>query len=195
MAVIRSALASSAARPTSGPAAMRSPISLRQVLQAPGLVGIAAELRLEGHPAQVGRMRRERDFAVLFPEKRRIAQARPDDALVAFAHLRGIATLDVAHRDELARQLAVRALDGEIPLVVLDRGDDHFARQRQEAPFEPAHDRHRPFDQGGHLIEQRALDQCRAAGGGRRRRHALADHFPARTRNRPDTLARRSRLS
>ena len=46
--------------------------------------------------------------------------------------------------------------------MILDGGDHHLARQLEKARLETSHDRHRPFDQRRHFIEQLAPDQGRA---------------------------------
>ena len=95
---------------------------------------------------------------VLLPEEGGIREPRPHDALVARAHHCGVAALDVADRDEPRHQPPGAVLDREVALVILERRDQHFARQRQEARLERPGDRHRPFDQRGDFLEQRLLD-------------------------------------
>ena len=133
-------------------------------LQPRCLIGVASELGLERDAAQLLGAHREGNLAILRPEKGGIAQTRPDDPLIALAHLRRIAALDVAHRDEAAGELAAGSLDGKIALVVLNGRDHHFARQLEEARLESAHDRNRPFDQCRDFLEELGLDQGTAAG-------------------------------
>ena len=80
-------------------------------------------------------------------EKRGIRKPRPHDALVAGADLGRIPAFDIGDRDEERQQPSVLRPDREIPLVVLQRRDQHFRRQFEEARFEAARQRHRPFDQ------------------------------------------------
>ena len=119
---------------------------------------------MERHALEFGGTLLERHLAVLIPEKGGIPQTRTHHALIALPHLVGIAALDVAHRHEAAGERAIRTLDREVALVVLDGGDDHFPRQRQEALLEPARDGDRPLHQGGDFIEQIAFHQRRASG-------------------------------
>ncbi len=91
-----------------------------------------------------------------------------------------ITALDVADGDEVRHQRAVHVLDREVALMILQRGDEHLARQRQEALFEAAGNGHRPFHQGGHLVQQRVPDQRFAAASGRRRCYATADRLASR---------------
>jgi hypothetical protein len=51
----------------------------------------------------------------------------------------------------------------QIALVVLQRRDQHFPRQREEALIESPGKRHRPLDQRGHFIEQFVADDRAAA--------------------------------
>jgi hypothetical protein len=93
-------------------------------------------------------------------------------------------------------QRAVRVLHREVALVLLQRRDQHFARQFEEAILEAALDRDRPFDQRGHFIEQRVADD-RAAAERRRQRSAPACGCArGARRNSASTLPRwRSRVS
>ena len=114
--------------------------------------------------SRAGEARRQRLLAILAPEERRIRQARAHHAFIAGAHLGGLAALDVAHGDEV-RAAACRpaVLHREIPLVMLQRGDQHFARQIEETRFETARERARPFHQRGDFIEQCLVEQRLAA--------------------------------
>ena len=132
------------------------------------LVAERAELRLEGHRIERRRARGEGLLAVLFPEEGGIGEARPHDALVALAHLRGVAALDVAHRDEGGQEAPGSILHREVTLVVRERRDQHFPRQREEALLEAPRERHRPLGERRHLIEERGGDE-RAAARVRRR--------------------------
>ena len=64
---------------------------------------------------------------------------------------------------------ALGIFDREVALVLLQRRDQHLARQREKARLEVPGERHRPLDQRGDLIEQRRGDQSpgRRAGGQR----------------------------
>ena len=114
MAVSRSHLHSSAARSAfralAADRAAISPASVRtRRVLSPSEPSFAWKVtRVEAVDA-----RGERLLAVLLPEERRIRQARAHHALIALAHLRRIAALDVAHGDEPRQQRAVLVLTGK----------------------------------------------------------------------------------
>ena len=142
--------------------------------------------------SSAGKPRGQRLLAILAPEERRVRQARPHHALVAGAHLGGIAALDVADGDEMrAVSFAVDAPSHrEISLVMLQRGDQHLARQLEETRLETAGDGARPFDQRGDLVEQRiARAAPRRPATCASRDHLFADQLAARGEVR-DHLAR-----
>ena len=187
MAVKRSALASSAARATSAPAEMRSPIERASDLtRARILSRVAAELRLERDAAQL--LRRalpERTLRSWSQKNAASDEPRAHHALVALAHLRRVAAFDVAHRDESAGQRPSAPSIGEIPLMVLNRRDHHFARQLEKALLEAAGDRHRPFDQRRDFIEQaHSRSSARPPAACGRGGHAGAHCARAACRNR-----------
>ena len=74
---------------------------------------------------------------------------------------------------------AVGILDREIALVVLQRRDQHLARQREEARLEMPGDGHGPLHQRGHLIQQRIADERPAAERVGRRSDLGADLLAA----------------
>ncbi len=53
--------------------------------------------------------------------------------------------------------------DREVPLMFLQRRDEYFARQGEEALFELSGDWHRPLDQRSHFIQQGVVRDGRAA--------------------------------
>ena len=75
-----------------------------------------------------------------------------------------------------------RVLHREVALVILQRRDQHFARQREEALLEAAGDRHRPFDQRRDFIEQRLARSARGRPALRRQRADLRADALARAR-------------
>jgi len=85
---------------------------LRQRLDAPCLVGIAAQLGLKGDAAEAGGMFLERNLAIL-SRRMRHRSARPHDPFISLPYLGRIAALYVADGDEPARQPAVGAFDRE----------------------------------------------------------------------------------
>ena len=143
-----------------------------------GLGAERTELHLEGDAIERTQLLFQRRAPILLPEESRVSEARAHHALVAGAHHGRIAALDVAHGDEVRQQRTRRRFHREVALVILERRDQHFARQGQEALLELPGDRHRPFDQRGHLIEQLRRDDRAAAQGLRRGgdpgAHALA---------------------
>jgi hypothetical protein len=126
---------------------------------AANLVADRTQLGLEGDRIERGSPVGQRLLAILVPEKSRVGQPRAHHALVAGAHLRRVAALDVAHGDEMRPQLAGGVLHGEVALVLLQRGDQDFARQIEEAPLERAGDGGGPFHQRGDFVEQRIVEQ------------------------------------
>ena len=126
-----------------------------------GLVGERAELRLEGDGGQRPPARFERRLAICRVEKGRIGQPRPHDPLVAGAHLRRIPAFDIGHGDKEGQERPVRRTDREVPLVVLQGRHQHLRRQLEEARFEPARDRDRPFGQGRDLVQYGGIDRAR----------------------------------
>ena len=162
----------------------------REPLQAQRLVVERAEPLLVDHAAELLEAALQGALAVLLPEEGRVREPRADDALVAPAHLVGVTALDVGHRHEAREQRARGVHHGEALLVLLHGRDHDLARQLQEALVEAPGERHRPFHQRRHLLEQR-LAHHRAPAGGERRLldlgpHRLApavqvgDHVPAR---------------
>ncbi len=66
------------------------------------------------------------------------------------------------------------ALDRKVTLVILQRRDQHLARQRQKPLLEAAGEGHRPLHQRRDFIEQRFAHQGPAAEPGRHRCDTLA---------------------
>ena len=63
--------------------------------------------------------------------------------------------------------------------MVLQRRDQHLARQREEALLEAPGEGRRPLHQRGHLVEQRLADERATPVLGRERRDARADQLAA----------------
>src|SRR5580704_16996623 len=125
------------------------------------------------------RRRAEGLTPILFEEKHRIGEPRAYHALVPLAHLGGIAALDVADRNEGGLEGAGAVLHREVTLVSLQRGDQHLARQREEARLEAPGECHRPLDERGDLLEQVLLDEGAAPERGGKARDLGADAFAA----------------
>ena len=120
-----------------------------------GLVEHAAELGLEHHVGQALVALFQRLALVLLEEELGVGEARAHHLLVAGDDLRRVLALDVGHGDKARQQLAVAVDQAEVLLVVLHGGDQRFLRDLKEAFLEGADQRHRPLDQGSHLIQQR----------------------------------------
>src|SRR5690606_828580 len=61
---------------------------------------------------------------------------------------------DVRNRDEDIHQTSVRVSDRKITLMILQRRDGYFGRERQVLGVKPTGERHGPLDEGGDLIQQ-----------------------------------------
>src|SRR6185436_16239011 len=92
-------------------------------------------------------------------QKNAASLRRAHHAFVARLHPGRIEAADIAHRDEMCEQLAIARFDREIPLMLLQRGDQHLAGQLQESRLEIAGDRIRPLHQRRHFVEQLGIDQ------------------------------------
>jgi hypothetical protein len=90
----------------------------------------------------------------LLEEELGVGQAWAHDFLVTGDDLLRVFAFDVGHGDEARQQLAVGIQQAEILLVVLHGGDQGFLRHVEETLLERAHQRHRPFNQRGHFVEQ-----------------------------------------
>src|SRR5213080_2299766 len=77
----------------------------------------------------------------------------------------------------------------EVTLVVRERRDQHFPRQREEALLEAPRERHRPLGERRHLIEERGGDERAAARVRRRGRDLGPDALAARRQIREHTAA------
>ncbi len=145
---------------------------LGECRDTPRASALRAELCLEGNVLESGEARCERLPAILFPEELGIGQPRSHHALVAGTHHGRLRAVDVADRDEPGHELARCIFEREVTLVVLQRRDQHFARQRQVARVELTGDRHGPLHQCSDFLEQR-LGQYRAALQAQRQRFDL----------------------
>ena len=144
-----------------------------------GLRGHRAEPLLEHDPLECRPVGRQWLLPIGADEERRVLEAGPDHPLVSGPDRLRPAALDVADGDEGSLQPAALVLDGEVALVALQGGRDHPARKIEEALFEPSGDRHRPLDEGGHLVEEVVPRDRPAAEAGRRVRDESLDEPPA----------------
>ena len=132
-----------------------------------GLLGHRSEPLLEHDPFERRAVVGKGPLPVGADEELRVLEAGPHHPFVPGPDRVRPAALDVAHGDEGGPQPAVLVLDREVALVALEGGRDHPARQIEEALLEPAGDRHRPLDEGGHLVEEVvARDRAAAERGG-----------------------------
>ena len=131
----------------------RQPV--RQLLQPPGLVADAAELRVKHHLIEHGQAGFQRAQPVPIPEELRVRQPGAQNALVSGPHRRiAVGRLDIRHEQEARREAACPVLHREIALVRLHARHQHFRRQFQEGRVETADARHRPFGQARILCQQ-----------------------------------------
>ena len=91
---------------------------------------------------------------VLLEEELGVGQARAHDFFVTGDDLLRVFAFDVGDGDKTRQQLTVHIQQAEVFLVVLHGGDQGFLRHIEETLFERAHQRHRPFHQGGHFVQQ-----------------------------------------
>ena len=140
-----------------------------------GLRGHRAEPLLEHDPVERGPEGGQGPLAVGAHEKLGVLEAGPNHPLVAGPDRVRLPALDVAEGDERSAQPPVLVLDREVALVTLQGGRDHPAREVEEALLEPARHRHRPLDEGGHLVEEVVARDRPAAEPGRRVRDEALD--------------------
>ncbi len=144
---------------------------VRQGRDALHPVLLAAELVVEGDRGEalgpVGHAR-PGDAQVVFPEERRIGQARREDLLVAGEDGRAVVGgLDIGDGDEFLDPAGLGIADREELLVLLHRGLQHLGGQRQEAVLDVAHQHDGPFHEAGDLAQQAlVLDQFQPAREG-----------------------------
>ena len=150
----------------------------RQPLQPPDALALCAELLVEDDGVELGQALGKRGLEVGLPEIAGVGQARTNDALIAGDdRLAAVAGLDIGDQDEAVGEPALgagsalgggaavvrAAVEHEAFLVGADGGADDLGRDSEEILVEGADMDHRPFDQSGHLVEQRlVLDQVEA---------------------------------
>ena len=124
-----------------------------EILHALGLLKHGAELLLEVHLGKALAEVLERHLEILIIEELGVIQTGADDALVAVDDGGGVLGAAVADHDELAGQLALGVVDGEIALVGEHRLADDLVRDMQELLVERAHEDGRPLAEVHDLIE------------------------------------------
>jgi hypothetical protein len=139
-----------------------SPVGCRPIDQ---MFQLGAQLVVVDHVGQQRNARFQRLLLVLLEEELGVRQARAHHALVAADDGARVIRLDVRHDQEARAQLAVRIRQREVFLVGLHGQDQAFLRHRQEDFLEAALVHHRPFDQGGHFIQQRFRHQDLVGAG------------------------------
>ena len=123
-----------------------------------GLVVNCAELRVEDDLLQFRQAARQRLFAILIPEEARIGEAGAQHALIAVDDcLAAIFRFKVRDHDEARRQLAMCVMQREIFLVRAHRACQHFLWHGHELVVDKTHQRHGPFDEPRHLVQQRLV--------------------------------------
>ena len=123
----RAAAPAASGLPSTSPA-----IHAGQLLDALGLVAIAAQLLVKEHRVQPLEPRLERRLAIALPEEPRIAQPRGDHALGVLRDQPLVLRLGVDDGEERFLQLAAIRHHREIVLMVHQRGREHLLRQREE---------------------------------------------------------------
>ena len=94
------------------------------------------------------------NLAVFLEEEHGVAQPGPQDAFVALPNNVGIAGQRIINCDEMGHQLAAAIPQGEIPLVLPHRGDEHVIRQSQELFLEIPQSEVWVFNEKGILLQQ-----------------------------------------
>ena len=126
-----------------------------QLLDAAGLVQIAAELRVEPQRVETVEARVEGRAAVRLPEEPGVPQPRHEHPLGVAGDRRHVVLRDVGHREKVLGEAAVARRHREVVLVVDHRRLQHFLGQGEELLGEAAGDHRRVLDEIGHLVEQR----------------------------------------
>ena len=110
----------------------------RQPFQTVNLIQHAAEIRLEGQRRQVGQKVGKLALDIPAVEKGGVGEARVDNVFVAGADDVQVLTVAITHGDEIGQQRAVRALHGEVALVLSHHRNQHLWRQLQVALLKAA---------------------------------------------------------
>ena len=149
----------------------------RQPLQPRDALALRAELRVEHHLIQLRQEVFQLLLAVLVPEEARIGQPRAQHAFIA-RDQRGAAIGggDVGHHAEAGRGAAIRRHHREVALVHAHRRPHQLGRQVHEGVVDPPQQRHRPFDQARHFVDQPAIRHHGHAMARGQRGEAVLDH-------------------
>ena len=126
-----------------------------QLLDAAGLVQIAADLRVEPQRVETVEARVEGRAAVRLPEEPGVPQPRHEHALGVAGDRRHVVLRDVGHREEVLGEAALARRHREVVLVVNHRRLQHLLGQGEELLGKAAGDHRRVLDEIGHLVEQR----------------------------------------
>ena len=124
------------------------------------LVGESTQLLFKNYLVQFYRETFQGQAAVTLPEKRCITQARSYDPFISLLdQLRGDA-VDIGYGDKIGSQFAcVRVRYGKILLVRLHGGNERFRGEFKELFIKRSGDRHRPFHQRRHFIQEILIHQ------------------------------------
>ena len=148
----------------------------RQPTQAFDTLALRPELVVIDDGGEALDARRQRGLAVLIEEELRVGEPRAQHTLVALHDRLRLLCGQVADQQEAVRQPSLRIREREILLVLLHRQDQALLRDLEECPIEGTGVDHGPFDQRGHLVEQRIGHDHRGALG---RMHELAHDLGA----------------
>ena len=174
--VVRSALHRCAALKTmpgrTAPPALRIVFAdqAAQLLHAPGLVVVAAQVFLEGHRLQHLHALAQRDLLIGLPEEARVVEAGAQHALIAMTNEAVGIAVGVEHGEEMRQQLAVGIFQRKVFLVVAHHGDQNFIGKREKFGIEAAQNDRRKLRQVDDRVEQRLVFAPARAGDRSRRR-------------------------
>ena len=143
------------------------------------LVRDRAESLLENDMLEAFLPRCQRLLAVQSPEKFGVAEPGTNHPLVTRPHLRRITADQVGDGNEVRQQSAMPVHQRKIALMILHGTDQRLGRDVEKASLKIAGQRHRPFHQRGHFIEQFRLDDRYPAQLRRRCLCLSANHIAA----------------
>ena len=150
-----------------------------ELLYALGLLQHAAELLLECHVGETATELFQRNLEVLVVEELGVVETGAHHALIAVYDGIGALGTTIANHHELACQIALAVVDGEIALIGQHGFADDLVRDvRQEHLVEGAHQHARPFAKIDHLVEDlRRRVHMRAASQVLDGLNPLGDHL------------------
>ncbi len=148
----------------------------RQRFHPRHLLGERAELRVKHDVLQRRHPAFERRLAILIPEEFGVGEARAQHPLVPGDDGGALVLrLHIGDEQEARREPAGVIQEREIFLVRAHRRGEHLRRQRHEGVVDAPRQDHGPFDEAGHLLQQRIVAAKREPGGFRRGFGPFAD--------------------